>query len=367
MRVVLKKLQKKLFYTLILLAPMTNHAQENEKKDSRGVNKLGQLSFFQEQNTFYSDTYISIFKNKMTHEYLSTNYSATNVIRTIKSFENEGYKLSESISYSFFKNHLVGFNIIYANERSEYDTTRTINYSYTILSDKYETKNKGFENPILYYKFRMFEQKKDDKSLNLDLVVDFSPDVFESKIGTYAISDPDEGTVASGNTKIGGGLTLSQNRGAFIWKADGQITYVTETTQKIVDGTYNKKTDPYAYFVLGGNGQYYFNDFIGLDFGLRFTSTPELNTNYSDNGSGNIQLKNIISDSYVNTQLDLGLNVNAISNRWLTLYVKLIGNTTNDYNVKIKYTQVGSFIPEDKYKVKDRSGSEILFGIKFLF
>jgi hypothetical protein len=355
-----------------------SYSQENKKneetKDSIEENRLGQISFFQKEKTFYNNLYFSGYQNTYKVKLLDKNYHTTpNDITAYKeNYEDNGAMISETISYSFFKNHLLGFNLQYASETNKLSISQTINNTYSTTNDNYETTTKGFENPIVFYGIRILEQKREEKPLNLDLKIAFSPNVFESKTAVYATSASNrkEGTVASGNSNIAGGLTLSQNISSFIWSTNLSATYVSETKQKNTYTGYNNKVDAYPYFSIGGDGQYYFSEFIGLDFGLHLSFIPSTNKTYENNGnsydnSGNLQLKNSSIESYTAAKISLGLNLNPILNKF-NLYIMINGYGTSDYNMKVKYNQVGSISPEENYKISENSSGEVIIGIKLL-
>ncbi|APJ03636.1 hypothetical protein [Silvanigrella aquatica] len=317
----MKKLKSCFSAFFVALIPCLAHAQ-NEVSNSP---KLGQLTFIPEENMFLSESVLTVFKNTHETEYQSRSSS--------RQYEVNGVRLGETFSYSLKKNYILGINLDYYNKTEKLTIT---NSSYGTHS-----RNSGFENPKFFYLNRYNEQNKDSSKFNLDFIAQLSPDLIK----------PKEDAVASGNTQFALGVVLSQNRNAFIWNAKSHLTYIGKTSFE------NSQTqiDSYITFQLGGNGQYYFDELLGVDFGI--------NLNFIPKKYGSSDFVDTSYESRIKSDVYLGLNYNAIPNK-MNLFANIVSELETDYDFegKEKYNQFIS-----KYKSTNDITYGLNTGIKFTF
>ncbi len=344
--------KKSYLLSLAFASPCISHAQTANENDSSKP-KLGELTFFQDENTFYNDVSLSFAKETYKEEYTS---GSTYTISYNGNYEKNTTSMTEFLSYSFKKNHAIGLELSYGSVNYKY----SYNQRYYDFFDKQDrdinrtnltANSSGLYNPIFSYKFRLIEQIKNDKPVNLDLLAKFSPNLLPAKNVSYDENNSKNGTVASGNTSIIVGAVLSQKIESFNWLVNANLFYVGETKKTETDNDSTSTSDPFIAFSLAGNGQYYFNSVIGLDFGIAHQFTPEITIKNDKRTSKYVfEPRNL-------TKISLGLNVNAIENK-LNLYTELNAYAGNDYNEKYYNTN---------YTVKETLGREIIVGAKFIF
>jgi hypothetical protein len=340
--------KKSCLLSLAFASPCISFAQSPNEKDA-STSKLGELTFFQDENAFYNDVSLSFAKETYKSEYTSGS-------TYIKSYNGKEEKnsilITEFLSYSFKKNHALGLELSYGSENYKYSYDKTY-YDFPLNENESNltAKKNGFYNPRFSYKFRIIEQIKNDKPINLDLLAKFSPNLLPAKNATYAINDSKNGTVASGNTAVIVGASISQKIGSFNWLVNANLKYVGETKKTETYNDSNSTSDPFIEFLIASNGQYYFNSIIGLDFGISYHLIPEI-TAKNDRIFGKI-----VSEPRNETKVSLGLNLNVIENK-LNIYSEINAYAGNAYNQNYYNTN---------YTVKETQGREFIFGAKFTF
>jgi len=318
--------KKSCLLSLAFASPCISYAQSQNEKDTSKP-KLGELTFFQEENTFYNDVSLSFAKETYKEEYTG---GSTYTISYNGNYEKRTTSITEILSYAFKINHALGLELSYGSVNNKYSYNQTYyDFFYKMPMDingsNLTSKSNGFYNPIFSYKFRIIEQIKNDKPINLDLLAKFSPNLLPAKNASEEINDSKNGTVASGNTSIKVGAALSQKIESFNWLVNANLKYVGETKKT---ETYNDSTDtsdPFIIFLLACNGQYYFNSIIGLDFGIAYQFIPEISV------KNDKRIGKYTSESRNETKVSVGLNVNAIENK-LNFYSEVNAYAGNAYN-----------------------------------
>ncbi|KAB8040881.1 hypothetical protein GCL60_02835 [Silvanigrella paludirubra] len=344
--------KKSCLLSLAFASPCVSFAQSQNEKDISKP-KLGELTFFQEENTFYNDVSLSFAKETYKEEYTS---GSKYTISYNGNYEKNTISMTEFLSYSFKKNQAFGIELSYGSVNYKYNYDKTSydfvnNYPTSFSSSNLTANSNGFYNPIFSYKFRIIEQVKKEKPINLDLLAKLSPNLIPAKNISYDINDSKNGTVASGNTSIIAGATLSQKIESFNWLTNANLKYVGETKKTETDNDSTSTSDPFIAFSLAGKGQYYLNSVIGLDIGIFHQYIPEITIKNDKSTS------KYVSESRNETKVSLGLNLIAIENK-LNLYTELNFYAGNDYNENYYNT---------KYTIKETKGREFIFGAKFTF